>query len=125
MGARCFPCQRSGQEPHVAPSRKRPAVLPPALTSDNILIRVDPDGAGLFRYLMEGAGGHLALLTILDAKECLLKISFSPHQRGELLAFLDEARQTVAFDVLAWPFGGVSKQHSVNAGPIPGMEDGK
>ncbi len=125
MDARGIPCQQGGHGASAAPCRKRPVVLPPASSSDNILIRVDPGGAGLFHYLLEGVGGHLALITVLDAKQCLLKLSFSPHQRGELMEFLDEARQTVAFDMLAWPFGGVPKQDSFNAGPGPGMEDGR
>ncbi|MBO6002554.1 MAG: DUF4911 domain-containing protein [Mailhella sp.] len=88
------------------------------------MIRAGSDGAGLFRYLLEGTGGHLAMLTVLDAGEGLLKLSFSPHQREELLEFLGSARQAVAFEVLGWPFGGASVRQTSNAGPAAGMEDG-
>ncbi|MBR4423882.1 MAG: DUF4911 domain-containing protein [Mailhella sp.] len=88
------------------------------------MIRAGSDGAGLFRYLLEGTGGHLAVITVLDAKEGLLKLSFSPHQRGELMGFLESARQAVAFEVLGWPFGGAFVRHTSNAGPAAGMEDG-
>ena len=64
------------------------------------------------------------MLTVLDADGGLLKLSFSPHQREELLEFLGSARQAVAFEVLEWPFGGASVRQTSNAGPAAGMEDG-
>ncbi|MBP3730209.1 MAG: DUF4911 domain-containing protein [Mailhella sp.] len=101
----------------------RTSVLPPAQTSDNILIRIAPGDAGLFRYLLEGAGGHLALLTVLDPKETMLKLIFSPHQKDDLFEFLDSVRKTVVFQVLEWPFGGASCACPFNAAaPGKGME---
>ena len=69
-----------------------------------LLIRIAPSDTGLFRYLLEG-GDQLAMLTVLDPKKALFKLLYSPHQRGELMALLDSMRQTVPFEVEAWPFG--------------------
>ena len=43
------------------------------------------------------------MLTVLDPK-ALFKLLFSPHQREELLAFLESMRQAVPFEVQEWPF---------------------
>ena len=69
-----------------------------------LLIRIAPGDTGLFRYLLEGGGEHLAILTVLDPKKALFKLLFSPHQREELLAFLESMRQAVPFEVQEWPF---------------------
>ena len=68
-----------------------------------LLIRIAPADTGLFRYLLEG-GDNRAKLTELDPKKALFKLLFSPHQREELLAFLESMRQAVPFEVQEWPF---------------------
>lgn len=87
-----------------ATGRRKPVRLPAAGTSEMLLIRIAPRDTGLFRYLLEGGGGHLAMLTVLDPGKALFKILFSPHQREELEELLEGMRQTVPFDVLDWPF---------------------
>ena len=44
------------------------------------------------------------MLTVLDPKQALFKLLFSPHQREELLSLLEGMRQTVPFEVAEWPF---------------------
>ena len=83
--------------------------LPAASSSEMLLIRIAPSDTGLFRYLLEG-GDNLAMLTVLDPKKALFKLLFSPHQRGEVRAFLESMRQTVPFEVQEWPFGSRPKK---------------
>ena len=71
-----------------------------------LLIRIAPGDTGLFRYLLEGGGEHLAMLTVLEPKTALFKLLCSPHQREELDELLASMRQTVPFEVLEWPFSG-------------------
>ena len=78
--------------------------LPAAGTSEMLLIRIAPRDTGLFRYLLEGGGEHLAMLTVLDPAEALFKLLFSPHQKEELLALLESMKSTVPFEVRPWPF---------------------
>lgn len=77
--------------------------LPKAVASETLVIRMDPGEAGLFRYLLEGAGGHLALLTVLDPKAALLKLVFSPHQREELFRWLGSLRDSLSFEIVPLP----------------------
>ena len=95
----------AGSSASRAPARRRrPLALPAANASEIVLIRIAPSDTGLFRYLLEGGGEHLAMLTVLDPKKALFKLLFSPHQREELLAFLESMRQAVPFEVQEWPF---------------------
>lgn len=85
-------------------ARRKPVRLPVAEYSQMLLIRSAPGDTGLFRYLLEGAGGHLAMLTVLDPRKALFKLLFSPHQREELLAFLESMEHTVHFEIFDYPF---------------------
>ena len=84
--------------------RRKPVRLPAAGASQMLLIRIAPGDTGLFRYLLEGGGGHLAMLTVLDPKKALFKLLFSPHQREELFELLQGMKQTVPFKMADWPF---------------------
>ena len=83
--------------------RRKPVSLPAADRSEMLLIRIAPRDTGLFRYLLEGGGEHLAMLTVLEPKTALFKLLFSPHQREDVLALLEGMRETVPFDVRPWP----------------------
>ena len=83
--------------------RRKPVRLPAAGASEMLLIRIAPRDTGLFRYLLEG-GGHLAMLTVLDPRQALFKLLFSPHQREDVLEFLAGMRKTVPFEMQEWPF---------------------
>lgn len=72
--------------------------------SEMLLIRIAPRDTGLFRYLLEGGGEHLTMLTVLEPKTALFKLLFSPHQREDVLALLEGMRETVPFEVRPWPF---------------------
>ena len=90
--------------------------LPAAVASEALLIRIAPSDTGLFRYLLEG-GDNLAMLTVLDPKKALFKLLFSPHQRGEVRAFLESMRQTVPFEVQEWPFGPCERKSDQTPAP--------
>ncbi len=93
-----------------APARRRkPVKLPAAVASEILLIRIAPGDTGLFRYLLEG-GDNMAMLTVLDPKKALFKLLFSPHQREDVLAFLESMRKTVPFEVQDWPFSPCSEK---------------
>lgn len=83
--------------------RRKPISLPAADRSEMLLIRIAPRDTGLFRYLLEGGGEHLAMLTVLEPKTALFKLLFSPHQREDVLALLEGMRKTVPFDVRPRP----------------------
>lgn len=83
--------------------RRKPVRLPAADRSEMLLIRIAPRDTGLFRYLLEGGGEHLAMLTVLEPKTALFKLLFSPHQREDVLALLEGMWKTVPFDVSPWP----------------------
>lgn len=82
-----------------------------------LLIRIAPRDTGLFRYLLEGGGGHLAMLTVLDPAAALFKLLFSPHQKEELLALLESMKSAVPFEVRPWPFPAAE-----NRTPFPVQE---
>ena len=65
-----------------------------------LLIRIAPGDTGLFRYLLEGGGGHLCMLTVLDPAKALFKLLFSPHQREEVAALLDLPPYTLPLSML-------------------------
>ena len=108
--------------------RRKPVRLPAARMSEMLLIRIAPRDTGLFRYLMEGGGGHLVMLTVLDPRKALFKLLFSPHQREEVEALLESMRKTVPFDVENWPFptepdGGSRRTPSTAGAGLTGPEE--
>lgn len=107
--------------------RRKPVRLPEAGTSQMLLIRIAPRDTGLFRYLLEGGGGHLAMLTVLDPRKALFKLLFSPHQREELVALLEGMRETVPFEMQDWPFPAERKAETFpplpETAPDTGEED--
>lgn len=86
----------------VLPGRK-PRRLPAAVSSEIFLVRIAPRDTGLFRYLLEGGGEHLAMITVIDPGKALLKVLFSPHQREELELLLEGMKRTVPFEFFPWP----------------------
>ncbi|MDR2573452.1 MAG: DUF4911 domain-containing protein [Desulfovibrio sp.] len=77
--------------------------LPEQEESDFLLIRLAREHTALFRFLLESYE-NLAYFTVLERKTALLKLVFSPHQRGNVLRALEEIVLSVPLDVQEWPF---------------------
>ena len=82
--------------------RWKPVSLPPARISGYALIRIAMSDAGLFRYLLEAAD-NLATFTVIDPREGLIKLIFSPHQREQVMEYLESMQSMVHFEVSDWP----------------------
>ncbi len=67
--------------------------------SDCCYISITPSEVGLFKYLLEGYD-NLALFTVLDKHQAVLKVFFSPHQKKEALATLQDIQTTINFQFL-------------------------
>lgn len=67
-----------------------------------LLVSLPPERVGLFRFLLE-ASDNLASFTVLDRREALLKVLFSPHQEREVLRTLEGIGETVPLVVRPWP----------------------
>ena len=81
-----------------------PALPPPEPEeSDFLLIRLAREHTALFRFLLESYE-NLAYFTVLERKTALLKLVFSPHQRGNALRALEEIALSVPLDAGEWPF---------------------
>ena len=82
------------------PRPRRP--LPPPEESACLLLRLAPEQVALFRFLLE-ARDNLAGFTVLDRREALLKVFYSPHQNADVLAALEEIGADVPLCAMPWP----------------------
>ena len=104
--------------------RRKPVRLPAADASEMLLIRIAPGDTGLIRYLLEGGGGHLCMLTVLDPAKALFKLLFSPHQREEVAALLESMSRTVSLEIESWPFSDAGQRFRfVRPGDMPAASD--
>lgn len=63
--------------------RARSHPLPPATRSAALYLRLPARHIALFRFLLE-AWENVAYFTVLDRREALIKVVFSPHMREEV-----------------------------------------
>ncbi|MDR2820173.1 MAG: DUF4911 domain-containing protein [Desulfovibrio sp.] len=77
-------------------------VVPPPGASAFLLVRIAPQRAACFRFLLESYE-NIAYFTALEPKTALLKLVFSPQQRREVRGMLAEMAQSVPFSVEEWP----------------------
>lgn len=82
--------------------KRRPLALPAPVRSGRVLVYLAPHLVGMFRFLLE-AYDNLAFFTVLDRREALLKIVFSPHQEGEVRSALEAIGKTIPLMVRPWP----------------------
>lgn len=96
--------RKAAQQPYAAEPRPRTPKTPyaPPQFSGRVYVRLAPADIALFRFLLE-AHGHLGIMTVADRCAAILKVSFSPDCRPELLAFLAEAAQCLTLTVTALP----------------------
>lgn len=81
--------------------RQRPP-LPAPEQSDKMLVELLPRSVGMFRFLLE-AHDNLAGFTVLNRHTALIKVFFSPHQRGAVLEALRAMQEVIALRVRPWP----------------------
>lgn len=91
------------------PVRRRPRKLPAPAHSGRLLATLAPGNVGLFRFLLEGYD-NLAFFTVLDRREALLKLMFSPHQAAEVRAALDGIAAVIPLQVKEWPVSADNAQ---------------
>ena len=82
--------------------KRRPKALSCPECSTCLLLRVPPAAMYLFRFLLEGYD-NLAMFTVLDPREGLIKVLFSPHQEFEVRHALQEIADSVSLQILPWP----------------------
>lgn len=72
--------------------RDRSRPCPPVTDSGTLYLRLPARHIALFRFLLE-AWENLAYFTVLDRREALIKVIFSPHMAEEVdLALADMGR---------------------------------
>lgn len=81
--------------------RPRPA-LPAPVTAARLLVRLPSAQVGLFRFLLE-AYDHLAVFTVLDRREALLKLIYSPHEDDRVRQALTHMSEMLDLDIHPWP----------------------
>lgn len=79
--------------------------LTPAVHSSRLMVGLAPSSVGLFRFLLE-ARDNLAGFTVLDRREALLKVFFSPHQEEQVRSALDAIGTEIPLIVFPWPYEG-------------------
>lgn len=82
----------------------RSVQLPAAAESGAFLVRV-PSGQAMamFRYCLEADGHGLAMATVIDPQRGIIKLLFSPHQKGELEELLESLRPELGLEWRPWP----------------------
>lgn len=75
--------------------------------SEYLLLRLRPSHVAMFRFLLE-AYENLAMFTVLDRREALLKVFFAPGSKELVHAALGEISQSLPISISPWP-GGCSR----------------
>lgn len=85
--------------PSVRRRRNRSAALPPVRESAALYLRLPAEQTALFRFLLE-AYENVAYFTVLDRKQALIKLVFSPHMRAQADAALADIARSVRLERL-------------------------
>lgn len=76
--------------------------LPAPQHSSWLYVRVAPAHVGMFRFLLE-AHDNIALFTVLDRHEALLRVMFSPHQEAEARTILEGMNDVICVTICDTP----------------------
>lgn len=82
--------------------RNRSCARPPAAHSAALYLRLPAPQTALFRFLLE-AWENVAYFTVLDRREALIKVIFSPHMREETECALERIARDIALERLPDP----------------------
>ncbi|MDD6088646.1 MAG: DUF4911 domain-containing protein [Desulfovibrionaceae bacterium] len=91
---------------------RRPKALPKPVCSDHLLVRINPQDAGLFRFFLEARDG-LGWFCPLNRNSALMLLTFSPHQRKAMLNALEEISEEIALEILPWPAMRTGEKYDV------------
>ena len=83
-------------------ARKPGPALPPPRSSLRFLVRLAPQDMAMFRFLLE-AYDNLAYFTVLDARETLLSVVYSPHQELAVRRALEDMSEQLPLRYESWP----------------------
>lgn len=93
---------RPQRPPALRQRRSAAPALPPARHTDCLYVRLPACHTALFRFLLE-ARENLAYFTVLDRREALLKVVFSPHMRPMVLLALEDMQRSLPLEILHLP----------------------
>lgn len=85
--------------PSLRRRRNRAVALPPARESAALYLRLPAEKTALFRFLLE-ARENVAYFTVLDRREALIKVVFSPHMREQTEAALADIARSLPLERL-------------------------
>jgi len=88
--------------PRAKKIRKPGPALPPPRASLRLLVRLAPQDVAMFRFLLE-AYDHLAYFTVLDVRETLLSVVYSPHQEDAVRLALEGIGECLPLRYESWP----------------------
>lgn len=83
--------------PALRPHRDRSRPCPPVRHSAALYLRLPARQIALFRFLLE-AQENLAYFTVLDRREALIKVIFSPHMADALRQALSDIARSVTLE---------------------------
>lgn len=78
---------------------REPKKLPVAEQSSVYYLKLAPRDMAMFRFLLE-AFDNAAMFTVLEPKQTLLKLIFSPHQQAWIDEILLSMQKKVAFTLI-------------------------
>ena len=81
---------------------REPKRLPQASRSSVLYLQLAPSHMAMFRFLLE-AYDNVAMFTVLEPKQTLLKLLYSPHDENYVHEILASMQDKVPFNVL-WFF---------------------
>ena len=97
--------------------RRRPRALSAPSSSMCLLVSLPATRVGLFRFLLE-AYDNLASFTVLDRREALLKVLFSPHEEYAVRRMLENIGESISLEVRPWPVAAKSFPESDQGGNV-------
>lgn len=89
--------------------RSQAPALPPAEHTDCLYLRLPAASTALFRFLLE-ARENVAYFTVLDRREALIKVIFSPHMREIVLETLQDMQRSLPLEMVSLPPRPETKQ---------------
>lgn len=91
--------QPSARKKKRARAFRYPAPLPAPRFSSCLYVRLDARDVAMFRFLLE-AEDNLAYMSTVDRWACVLRVTYSPHQKNAVLRYLEAMRERIDFSII-------------------------